>query len=154
MLNTSTRVLSARYSMLADFYPEVVEKTESGQVKRFWDRDNPYVVRNRTDGILVQGFTSVASTEKWDKDYQPVEYAKMYIQSQVVDDDDRGAVTLNRTFRVSNIRDRATDQVLWLNEQRIPIEFNVMGITPIQDPFGRNVEFEILLKGVISDGRA
>jgi len=144
------RVLSARYTMLADFYQQKTIRNNSGQVVREWDRSDPYIIQNRTDGIIVRGFTSVASTEKWSEDYEPVEYAKMYISSISVDDDEKGPVTINRTFRVSNIRDRVSGEVLWLNEARDPIEFHVLGVTPIQDPFGRNVEYEILLKGVIN----
>jgi len=143
------RLLSARYTMLADFFAQKTLRNSSGQVTRSWDRHDPYVIQNRTEGILVQGFTSVASTEKWSKDYEPVEYAKMYIHQIRVDDDEKGPITINRTFRVSNIRDRITGEILWLSEQRQPIEFNVLGVTPIQDPFGRNVEYEILLKGVV-----
>lgn len=143
------RVLSARYTMLADFYQQQVVRNNSGQIVRNWNKQDPYTIQNRTEGILVQGFTTVASTEKWSKDYEPVEYAKMYISSIAVDDDEKGAVTINRTFRVSNVRDRVSGDVLWINEDRDPIEFHVLGVTPIQDPFGRNVEYEILLKGVI-----
>lgn len=143
------RVLSARYTMLADFYKQETTRSNSGQIVRRWNREDPYIIQNRTDGIIVRGFTSVASTEKWGKDYEPVEYAKMYVSTISVDDDEKGPVTINRTFRVSNIRDRVSGEILWLNEARDPIEFHVLGVTPIQDPFGRNVEYEILLKGVV-----
>jgi hypothetical protein len=143
------RVLSARYTMLADFYRQETIRSNSGQIVRRWNKEDPYIIQNRTDGIIVRGFTSVASTEKWSKDYEPVEYAKMYVSTISIDDDEKGPVTINRTFRVSNIRDRVSGEILWLNETRDPIEFHVLGVTPIQDPFGRNVEYEILLKGVV-----
>lgn len=145
----ANRVLSARYTMLADFYTQQTIRNNSGQIVRKWNKEDPYIIQNRTDGIIVRGFTSVASTEKWSKDYEPVEYAKMYVSTISIDDDEKGAVTINRTFRVSNIRDRISGEILWLNEERDPIEFHVLGVTPIQDPFGRNVEYEILLKGVV-----
>lgn len=148
-----TRVLSARYTMLADFYRQNTRQTESGQIIREWDREDPYIVQNLTEGILGGGIRVVGSTETWGQDYNPIEWAKMYIADQVVDDDERGAVTLNRRFRVSNIRDRVSGERLWVDDERRNIEFHVMGITPIQDPFGRNVEYEILLKGVVDDQR-
>jgi hypothetical protein len=148
-----TRVLSARYTMLADFYRQEVKQTESGQIIRQWDREDPYIVQNLTEGILGGGIRVVGSTETWGQDYTPIEWVKMYIANQIVDDDERGPVTLNRRFRVSNIRDRVTGERLWVDDDRRDIEFHVMGITPIQDPFGRNVEYEILLKGVIDDQR-
>lgn len=143
------RVLSARYTMLADFYRQETVRNNSGQVVRKWNKEDPYIIQNRTDGIIVRGFTSVSSTEKWSADYEPVEYAKMYVSKISIDDDEKGPITINRTFRVSNIRDRISGEVFWLNESRDPVEFHVLGVTPIQDPFGRNVEYEILLKGVI-----
>jgi len=148
-----SRVLSARYTMLADFYRQSVTQTESGQIIRNWDREDPYIVQNLTEGILGGGIRVVGSTETWGQDYNPIEWAKMYISTQEVDDDEKGPVTLNRRFRVSNIRDRVTGERLWVDDDRREIEFHVMGITPIQDPFGRNVEYEILLKGVVDDQR-
>jgi hypothetical protein len=139
--------------MLADFYRQSVTQTESGQIIRNWDREDPYIVQNLTEGILGGGIRVVGSTETWGQDYNPIEWAKMYISTQEVDDDEKGPVTLNRRFRVSNIRDRVTGERLWVDDDRREIEFHVMGITPIQDPFGRNVEYEILLKGVVDDQR-
>jgi hypothetical protein len=149
-----TRVLSARYTMLADFYAQRTHQQESGQIIRNWDREDPYIIQNLTEGILGGGIRVVGSTETWGADYHPIEWAKMYIANQVVDDDENGAITLNRRFRVSNIRDRISGEILWLDDDRKPIEFHVMGITPIQDPFGRNVEYEILLKGITDDQRS
>jgi hypothetical protein len=146
-----SRILSAKYTMLADFYAQITEQSEAGQIVRTWNRDDPYVIKCRADGILVAGFTSTASTEKWREDYEPVEYVKLYIQDQVVDIDEVGLITINRRFRVSNIRDRSTNKSLWLDDERKNIEFHITGITPIQDPFGRNVEYELLLKAVVAE---
>lgn len=147
------RLLSARYTMIADFYPQITIRSEAGQITRAWDKQNFYTIQNRSEGIQTKGIVSLGSTEKWSESYEPVEFVKMYIGSNVVDDDEKGPVVINRTFRVSNIRDRVTGDMLWLNDNRDPIEFNVIGVTPVQDPFGRNVEFEITLKGVVSNGK-
>jgi hypothetical protein len=53
---------------------------------------------------------------------------------------------ITRRFRVGNVRDRATGKTLWKNDRKTATEFNVLGITPINDPFGRIVEYEILKK--------
>lgn len=145
----SGRIVSAKYTMVADFYRQVTVRNNSGQITRRWDREDPYIIQNRSESILVQGFTTVASTEKWSKDYEPVEYVRMYIKTPSVDDDEKGPVVINKSFRVSNIRDRITGDILWLNEERDPIEFLVLGVNPVQDPFGRNIEYELLLKGVV-----
>lgn len=146
----NNRVLSARYTMLADFYPQKRIRNEAGQVVLDWDRNDVYTIQNRTESVMVRGVTGVATTEKWTSDaYEPIEYAKMYVRNIEIDDDEKGAVTINRTFRVSNIRDRVGGQRLWVNDERESIEFHILGVLPIQDPFGKTVEYEILLKGVV-----
>lgn len=146
----NNRVLSARYTMLADFYMQKKIRNEAGQVVLDWDRDDPYTIQNRTESVMVRGVTGVSTTERWTSDaYEPIEYAKMYIRSIKIDDDEKGDVTINRTFRVSNIRDRVSGDRLWINDERDSIEFHILGVLPIQDPFGKTVEYEILMKGVV-----
>lgn len=142
-------LMSARYTMLADFYRETTSRDEAGQIVRSWNKDDPYIVENLTEGILVAGISSLGSMEKWGDKYDPIEYAKMYITQQVIDVEEKGLITINKTFRVSNIRDKSTGKVLWINNLGDPIEFSVLGITPIQNPFGQNVEYEIVLKGLV-----
>lgn len=143
--------ISSRYSMLADVYQQVNVRKESGQVIRDWDYDDPLVVRNLTVGILGGGIRVVGSTETWGEDYEPVEWAKMYISDQRLDDDEEGEVFLSRRFRVSNIRDERSGKKLWVGDDNENIMFNIMGIQPIMDPFGHPVEYEILLKGETGD---
>jgi len=146
-------LISGRYTMLADFASQTKVRNEAGQIIRTWDFENPYTVRNLTVGILGGGIRVVGSTESWGEDYEEIEWAKMYISSQVIAKEDGNEVFVNRRFRVKNIRDEKSGAVLWVgdDEDRDPIEFMVMGITPIIDPFGSPVEYEILLKGVTGD---
>ena len=146
----NSRLLSARYSMLADFYEQKRTVTEAGQVRRDWDRQNPIIVQNLTEGVLIKGIRGAAITEQWDKDYEPQERVKMFIGSTLIDSDPINPIIANRRFRISNIRDRSTGRVLWLNDDGNPLEFNIEGITPINDPFGRIVEYELILRGIIS----
>jgi hypothetical protein len=148
----NSRLLSARYSMVADFYEQRRTVTEAGQVRRDWDRANPLVVQNLTEGVLVRGVRGTPITEEWTKDYEPQERVKMFIASSVIDSDPISPVRLTRRFRVSNIRDRSTNNVLWFNDNGEPLEFNIEGITPINDPFGRIVEYELLLRGIVARG--
>jgi hypothetical protein len=146
----NNRLLSGRYSMLADVFEQKRTVSEAGQVQRVWDRENPIVVKNLTEGVLIKGVQGSAMSEKWEKDYEPQERVKMFIADSLIDTDPINAIRLTRRFRVSNIRDRATDQVLWFDDEGRPLEFNIEGIIPINDPFGRIVEYEVLLRGVIS----
>lgn len=148
----NSRLLSARYSMIADFYQQKRTVTEAGQVRRDWDRESPIVVKNLTEGVLVRGVRGTPITEEWNKDYEPQERVKMFVASSVIDSDIISPIRLTRRFRVSNIRDRATDNVLWFNDTGEPLEFNIEGITPINDPFGRIVEYELLLRGIVTRG--
>lgn len=144
-------LISARYTMLADLADQTQTRNESGQVTREWDFENPYTIRNLTVGILGGGIRVVGSTETWGEDYEDIEWAKMYISSQNLEDDEDGEVFITRRFRVKNIRDRKTGRQLWVGDDGLPIEFNIMGITPIMDPFGTPVEYELLLKGETGD---
>jgi len=133
--------------MLADFAEQTSSTNEAGQVKRSWDFENAISVQNLTKAITGGGIRVVGSTELWGEDYEDVEWAKMNIVSQTLP----GGKLLTRRWRVKNIRHRTTGKVLWIGDEGEPIEFNVMGITPIMDPFGRAAEYELLLKGVTGD---
>lgn len=146
----NSRLLSGRYSMLADIYEQRKVISEAGQIQRVWDRQNPIVVKNLTEAVLTRGIRGATIGEAWSKDYDPEENVKMFIASTLIDPDPINPVILTRRFRVSNIRDRATNQILWLDDEGRPLEFNISGIAPINDPFGKIVEYEVLMKGVMS----
>lgn len=141
------KMITARYTMLADFVDQSRTTNAAGQTKRSWNFNNSIVVRNLTKAITGGGIRVVGSTELWGEDYEDVEWAKMNIVSQTLP----GGALLTRRWRVNNIRNRTTGEVLWIGDGGAPIEFNVMGITPIIDPFGRAAEYELLLKGVTGD---
>jgi hypothetical protein len=136
--------------MLADFANQISERNEAGQVTRDWNWQMKATVKNITEGILGGGIRVVGSTETWGEDYEEVEWAKMYIGSQEISLGGQ-TVFITRRFRVRNIRDELTGRTLWVGDDGLPIEFNIMGITPIVDPFGRPLEYEILLKGITDD---
>lgn len=146
----NSRLLSGRYSMVADFYQQKKVVSEAGQIQRVWDKNNPIVVQNLTEAVLTRGIRGATIGEKWDNDYFPEDSAKMFIASTLIDPDPINPVTLTRRFRISNIRDRATNRLLWLDDEGGPLEFNISGIVPINDPFGKIVEYEILMKGILS----
>jgi hypothetical protein len=154
-------LLAARYAMVADFYQQQTIQDESGQITRDWNRSNPFVVQNLSQAILVKGARGDAMTEKWTEIYEPYTNIKMFIATNKLDSSLLGPIggavvgdsfdpeVITRRFRVGNIRERATGQVLWLSDRESPMEFNILGVTPVTDPFGRVVEFELLLKEVV-----
>jgi len=144
-------LLGAKYTMLADLYEQVKEYNDAGQIVRSWDYENPRTIENRTMGILGGGIRVVGSTETWGEDYEPVEWAKMYIPSQQMRDVEGEEVYITRRFRIGNIIDAQSKKKLWVGDDGDSIEFNIMGITPIADPFGVPMEYELLLKGETGD---
>lgn len=154
-------LLAARYSMLADFYQQQTIQNESGQITRDWNREDPFVVRNLSQAILIKGARGDAMSEKWTEVYEPYTNIKMFIATNKLDSSLLGPLgsakvggefdpeIITRRFRVGNIRDRATGEVLWFSDRNAPMEFNILGVTPTTDPFGRVVEFELLLKEVV-----
>lgn len=154
-------LLAARYSMMADFYQQKNVQDESGQITREWNRDNPFVIQNLAQAILVRGAGSDGMTEKWTELYQPETNIKMFIATNKLDSSLLGPIggarlgdpfspeVITRRFRVGNIREKSTGDVLWLSDRNSPMEFNVMGVTPVTDPFGKVAEYELLLKEIV-----
>lgn len=154
-------LLAARYSMMADFYQQKNVQDESGQITREWNRDDPFVIQNLTQAILVKGAGSGGMTEKWTELYQAETNIKMFIATNKLDSSLLGPIggarlgdlfspeVITRRFRVGNIREKSTGDVLWLSDRNSPMEFNIMGVTPVTDPFGRVAEYELLLKEIV-----
>lgn len=141
------KIITARYTMLADFVDQTTQTNDAGQTKRFWDFSDAEAVNCLSKAITGGGIRVVGSTEQWGEDYEEVEWAKMNIASQTLPSGN----VVTRRWRVTNIRDRVSGQQLWIGDDGLPIEFNVYGISPIIDPFGRPSEYELLLKGVTGD---
>lgn len=83
-------------------------------------------------GFPEVGFRSSANTESWeDGIYKAMESIQMSFPAKYV---------LNRRQFVTNIRGR-DDRLLWLEEETgQPTVFEVQGVTPTFDPFGRYVD--------------
>lgn len=89
-------------------------------------------------GFPEVGFRSSANTENWeDGIYKALEAIQMSFPAKYV---------LNRRQLVTNIRDRS-DKILWLEEETgQPTVFEVQGVTPTFDPFGRHIDNLTVLK--------
>lgn len=132
---------------------EWYQDEESGAMKKRWVEDvavvnNPgqtYQVNvNRFDiecyvrGFPEVGFRSTANTESFLEGlYRPFEAIQMVFPAKYV---------LNRRQYITNIRGR-NKQILWLEEETgLPTVFEVQGVTPQFDPFGRHVDNLAVIK--------
>jgi hypothetical protein len=129
----------------------------TGGIKRVWQEDaaiaTPTKKRLGTDwrvdvnrfdiecyvrGFPEVGFRSSANTENFqDGKYGLFEIIQMNFPAKYV---------LNRRQFITNIRSR-NDVVLWLEEETgQPTVFEVQGVTPTFDPFGRHIDNLTVLK--------
>lgn len=134
---------------------EIIQDPDTGSITRIWVEDvavppsvNPgrdwTVNVNRFDidcvvsGFPEVGFRSSANTESFlDGKYLPAEMVKMVYPAKYV---------LNRRQLITNIRGR-NKQLLWMEEETgEPTVFEVQGVTPSFDPFGRHIDNLAVLK--------
>lgn len=130
----------------------------TGGIKRVWVEDTVVVppkkdrgtdwrntvAINRFDiecyvrGFPEVGFRSSANTENFaDGLYRPFEAIQMIFPAKYV---------LTRRQYITNIRAR-NDTILWLEEETgQPTVFEVQGVTPTFDPFGRHIDNLTVLK--------
>lgn len=129
-------LIGARYNMTAEVYDQTQVQGPSGQIKRVWDYENPIAtIRCIARGIAGGGIRVVGSTERWGDLYDDVEYVMMQTD-----------FNLSKRHRIGMIR--ASDgQIAWEDGDEAMI-FDVLGAKPVIDPFGRLVEYDILLTKV------
>lgn len=136
---------------------EVIQDEETGGVKRIWVEDTAvapafnaarpvsiprFEIPCYARGFTELGFRSTANTQSFeDGVYRAVEVIQMTYPSRY---------NLTRSQYVTNIRDRWSN-VLWLEEELgEPTIFEVQGVTPIFDPFGRHVDNLAVLRRAVN----
>lgn len=132
--------INARYNMTAELWTQTTSQNRAGEIERAWTfkREFPCIARGVTGG----GIRVVGSTERWvEGDYSDIEWVKL-----------QTSTSIDKRDRVYNIKTRGEDVSSWSTydpetETFKPKMFEVLGATPIQDPFGRQVEFDVLLTG-------
>lgn len=136
-------ILTARYTMEADVYRQVTERSESGQVNVTWvhHTDEPTIPLIARP-ILGGGIRVVGSMERFDEEYLPIDWIKFQTN-----------VELSKRYRLYNIRDIRTGRTMWEDNEEgsdsmVPMWFDVVGVMPIADPFGRLLEYDSLAKKV------
>lgn len=134
---------------------EIRQNPDSGAIERHWvvasnvggtvgpDGDAnsetgdvifPCSVRGFTDG----GLRVVGTTERYSsRGYiQTIDTVTMKFPANVI---------LSDRDRVTNIRDKSSKKILWLEENGKPTVFEVTGVSPIFGPFGEVIEHSTLL---------
>lgn len=162
---------SARFNMRADILrqdytvpvdPEeptgewtYVQDPESGEFVRVWQSnppsDNPdtpdvnegevalVTFKCEARGIIDGGIRVAGTTERFDKLYENIDFVKITFPANV---------RLTKRDRVTNIRNNR-GEIIWKEEElpsSPPTVFDVMGVTPIVDPFGKHIESFALLE--------
>ena len=169
MLSLSGCFLGAQYNMLATVlrqyvddsdttpssggYYEMVQNSVTGNIDRVWRESDPDAVESVTMEIpcSVRGFTartaSGGASESFSDEYENMDRARMKYPAGYL---------LTKRDRVTSIRNAITGEVIWLEEEQaepdgtnynVPVTiFEIVGVTPIVDPFGTHIENTALLQ--------
>lgn len=124
-------LIHARYNMTFDRMTITITQKESGEIQRAWnvtEENIPCIAR----GISGNGIRVVGSTERWSDVYDDVEVVKM-----------QTGINMSKRDRVRNIR--ASDGQLAWEDDGVGLEFEVVGSNAVLDPFGKIVEYDVLL---------
>lgn len=151
---------SARFNMKADILRQSAETEtpegewvishdpDSNEIIRVWepnDNAEPNPDSQLTTfkciarGIVTTGLNAQGTGEKFGELYDASDFVRINFPPNV---------RLTRRDRVTNIRD-AKGNIIWVEEERTdgaPTIFQVMGVTPVLDPFGKHIENSALLE--------
>ena len=159
---------SARFNMKADILRQhntdpvnpseptgewtIRQDPDSGEIIRVWQSatavDNPATTdedeglesfRCIARGIIDGGIRVAGTTERFSDLYENVDFIKITFPART---------RLTKRDRVTNIRD-PKGNIIWREEEQPsapPTVFNVMGVTPVIDPFGRHIESFAMLE--------
>ncbi|QGH79825.1 head-to-tail stopper [Streptomyces phage Spilled] len=126
---------------------ETVQDPDSGAIERVWvpdeDSDTPgdqtLVIKCMVRGVTNGGIRAAGTTQRFSEIYENVDWAIIQFPASVV---------LSKYDRVTNISN-SKGQLIWREEeinQAPATVFQVMGSTPVIDPFGNHIENTALLQ--------
>lgn len=131
---------------------EYQQDPDSGAITRRWRdfEDTPEINEARPGliipdvplmarGVLTGGFKNASNSQLYSEIYKNIEWLKAIFPKDV---------NITEKDRVTNIRNK-TGEVIWKEEEANAIPattFNVMGVTPILDPFNNMIELSVLLQ--------
>ena len=117
-------------------YPDDPETEVNEESSGVTLRDIPVMAR----GVMTQGIYGAGSTERFSEIYENVDWVKATFAK---------GTNITKRDKVTNIRQKKTGELLWKEEEingYPATTFNVMGITPIFDPFSNLIEYSVLLQ--------
>lgn len=126
-------LITAKYNMTFDVMSITVIQKPSGAIDRTW-AVSATGVSGMARGIQGQGVRVVGSTERWSDNYSDVEVVKLRTQHK-----------LSKRDRVINIRS-SNGTIAWDEDSGVGTQFEVLGSTPIFDPWGNLVEYDVMLQ--------
>lgn len=155
-------LISAKFSMTATVlsqtptgpadangHYESRQDPDTGEIIRVWvpEDDDPVTpgtqprkIRCMVRGVIDGGIRVAGTTERWTPQgiYDNVDYIKMSFPASVI---------LTKRDRITDITN-AEGEIVWIEEESDSngTVFDVLGVTPILDPFGKHVENFALLK--------
>ena len=125
------------------------QNPDTGEIERYWQevdddpdtagmqaRTIPCIVR----GVLDGGIRVAGTTERYSPAgvYENIDFAKMQFPANV---------QLSKRDRITNIRN-SRGELIWKEEEwkGAPTVFDILGVTPIPDPWGTLIENHALLQ--------
>lgn len=135
-------------------YYEVQQDPISGAVKRNWVASDPDVVTVVTEdipcmveGIVDGGIRVAGTTERFSNVYENIDWARMTFPKNVM---------ISKRDRITNVRNALTGEIIWKEEELSTLNsgqysspattFDVLGVTPITNPYGQVTEYVALLQ--------
>lgn len=122
--------------IITDWTPGVVDNPDTEEDESIEHIIIPCVAQ----GIYNSGIRAAGSDESFGAEYFNTEFIKMWIPAHIV---------VTKRDRITNIKDSAGNP-MFLDEEYMdrPTVYNVQGVTPRTDPFGRLTDQFVFLKKV------
>lgn len=132
---------------------QVAQDPDTNEITRVWVDDasipprpgqswdaavNKFDIECLVSGFTNAGFLSTPNSQSFDNG--------RYIPSEIVSISFPKNYILNRSQYITSIR-KTDETVLWMEEETgLPTVFEIQGVTPVFDPFGRHTENTAILR--------
>lgn len=130
-------LISSTMYMKADIYEATITQDDvTKSIKRSW-------LYRKTINCLARGYVSdtvrsQGSSEKVGERYQDIDFITIETEEK-----------LTKTQKITNVRNQK-DEVIWFdlvsNNYDTPVVYDVQGVTPVMDPFGHILSYNVTAK--------
>lgn len=132
---------------------EVVQDPRTGAIRRVWvpfvdpsSANAAFSVKCDVKAIVDGGIRVAGTTERFEKTYDNIDFVHMTFPKQYV---------ISKHDRITNVRNAKSGDIIWVEEELDMVEglyrstiFDVLGVSPITDPFGNHIENRALMARV------